>query len=75
MRAYRADGVRFASWNGDREVIDEDGRTWTLSEEQLTTGGDIRQRLPSHSAFWFGWYGAYSNTRLLYGARVSSPEV
>ena len=75
MRAYRADDVRFVAWDGDREVVDEQGRTWTLSEERLAAGDEVRQRLPSHSAFWFGWYGAYSNTRLLHEASGSSPEV
>lgn len=66
MRAYQADGVRFTSWDGDRQALDAQGQTWTLTEEHLTAqSGAVLRRLPSHSAFWFGWYGAYTNTRLL----------
>ncbi len=32
----------------------------------LATRVETLSRLASHSAFWFGWYGAYPKTRLLY---------
>lgn len=67
MRAYDTDGLRFVDWDGDRRLIDDDGRAWVLSEDQLqSSDGSARPRLPSHNAFWFGWYGAYTNTRLLH---------
>ena len=36
-------------------------------KQRPATGRDGTElaRLPSHNAFWFGWYGAYTNTRLL----------
>ena len=35
-------------------------------EEKLTSDdGRVLYRLPAHKAFWFGWYSAYSHTRLV----------
>ncbi|MEM1176677.1 MAG: DUF3179 domain-containing protein [Pseudomonadota bacterium] len=66
MRAYETRGRRFVAWDQDRGLVDADGVEWTLSEDRLTSdAGQRLARLPSHSAFWFGWYGAYPNTRLL----------
>ena len=67
MRVYESGGVSFSDWDRDRMLHDSDGTTWTLHEDRLTSNdGTNLARLPSHSAFWFGWYGAYSNTRLLH---------
>ncbi|MEM9208289.1 MAG: DUF3179 domain-containing protein [Pseudomonadota bacterium] len=67
MRVYDSSGVTFEHWDQDRELRDATGQTWTVSEDRIVSaGGDVRHRLPSHNAFWFGWYGAYTNTRLLY---------
>ncbi len=67
MRVYASDDVRFSSWDGDERLTDSAGNDWTLSEDKLTdeTGRHLA-RLPSHSAFWFGWYGAYPSTRLIH---------
>lgn len=66
MRAYATNGLRFAKWDGDQRLTDSRGRRWLLQEDQLLSDdGQSLPRLPSHNAFWFGWYGAYSNTRLL----------
>ncbi|MEE8285419.1 MAG: DUF3179 domain-containing (seleno)protein, partial [Gammaproteobacteria bacterium] len=67
MRVYETNGLRFSDWDGDRELRDNAGTSWTLYEDRLSSGdGATLGRLPSHSAFWFGWYGAYTNTRLLH---------
>ncbi len=66
MRAYETDGQRFEAWDQDAMLVDSAGDTWTLHEDRLVSeGGRTLARLPSHSAFWFGWFGAYPNTRLL----------
>lgn len=66
MRVYSAAGIRFVDWDADNTLTDVDGSTWTMAEEGLSDAqGRFLPRLPSHSAFWFGWYGAYTNTRLL----------
>jgi hypothetical protein len=65
-RVYQADGVRFASWDGDRTAIDDKGVHWRLDEAALSApDGRVLHRLPAHRAFWFGWYSAYSHTRLV----------
>ena len=67
MRVFETGGHRFAAWDGNNRLSDTDGRTWLLGEASLTRdNGETLSRLASHSAFWFGWYGAYSNTRLLH---------
>jgi len=66
MRVYETRGRRFDEFDGDRGLVDSDGNAWVLYEDRLEgAAGEILRRLPSHSAFWFGWYGAYTNTRLL----------
>jgi hypothetical protein len=67
MRVYETRGLRFESWDGDRALVDTAGRRWMLFEDRLArSDGVTLARLPSHSAFWFGWFGAYTNTRLLH---------
>lgn len=65
-RVYGTDGQRFASWNLDRQVKDEQGTIWTLGEDRLVASdGRELERLPAQRAFWFGWYAAFPNTRLV----------
>ena len=65
-RVYETAGVEFAGWNGDDAAEDRSGRTWKVSESHLTgPGGATLRRLPAHRAFWFGWYAAYPDTRLV----------
>ena len=65
-RVYQAHGVAFAEWDRDASLIDAAGVGWTLDEARLHAGdGRIRDRVPAHRAFWFGWYAAYPHTRLV----------
>ncbi len=65
-RVYESGEVTFASYDGDVTALDSAGLAWTLSESALKSAdGRSLGRLPSHRAFWFGWYSAYSNTRLV----------
>ena len=65
-RVYEAKEVKFKEWNQDRSVTDVNGKKWALTESKLTSPeGKELYRLPAHRAFWFGWYGAYSNTELI----------
>lgn len=67
VRAYESSKHRFREWNGDDEVTDVTGQVWRLREDRLLgPRGEALVRLPSHNAFWFGWYGAYTTTRLLH---------
>ena len=65
-RAYATNGLRFASWDEDRTAVDQNGVSWNLSEDRLVSAeGGVLERLPGHRAFWFGWYSAYPQTRLV----------
>ncbi len=65
-RVYENKGVEFKSWDQQNSVIDSSGTKWTLTESKLVSeSGQKLFRLPSHKAFWFGWYSAYSNTVLI----------
>jgi len=65
-RVYETGARRFTSWNPDANSVDEEDRTWKISEAELTSPtGDSLTRLPAHRAFWFGWHAAYPKTRLV----------
>jgi hypothetical protein len=65
-RVYESVGIRFMSWDGDSAARDSSGQTWKLGEDALSgPGGRILRRLPAHRAFWFGWYAAFPDTRLV----------
>jgi hypothetical protein len=65
-RVYETGGRLFSDWDDDRTLVDEGGGVWTLSEAALESSkGDVLERLPAHRAFWFGWYAAFSETRLV----------
>lgn len=66
-RVYESGGRTFTAWDGKRELQDSVGGIWNLSEDRLlSVDGDQLNRLPSHNAFWFGWFAAYKNTRLIH---------
>lgn len=65
-RVYETGDLMFSEYDGDVTAVDESGEIWTLGEDELTSAsGAVLSRLPAHRAFWFGWYSAYSNTRLV----------
>ena len=48
-------------------LTDSDGRLWRAEEEALVSVDDpsLRlERIPSHNAYWFGWYSFYPDTDL-----------
>ncbi len=66
-RVYETKGVRFKDWDGVNSVQDSEGVHWSLSESKLQAeDGRTLYRLPAHRAFWFGWFSAYSHTKLVY---------
>ena len=66
-RAYASDDVRFTDYDGDRNVRDSEGRSWTLAEHALSAeDGRTLHRIPAQRAFWFGWYSAFPHTRLVH---------
>jgi hypothetical protein len=66
-RVYATGGRRFTRWDGDDRVWDANGAAWSVEEGRLVgpDGSELR-RLPSHNAFWFGWYAQFPETRLVY---------
>ena len=65
-RVYGTEGLRFASYDGDRGAIDVEGRQWEVTEDSLLgPDGEELGRLPAFRAFWFGWYSAYAQSRLV----------
>jgi hypothetical protein len=64
-RVYASEGRRFQSVAPDR-LRDEKDVEWRISESALhSDGGGELPRLPAHRAFWFGWYSAHPDTRLV----------
>lgn len=65
-RVYETRGSVFERWDTAQTAIDQSGVKWTLHEDRLeSAAGDRLARLPAHRAFWFGWYSAYPDTRLV----------
>ncbi len=65
-RVYETGDVVLTEWDRDVTAVDEAGGKWTLAEDELRAAdGRTLPRLPSHNAFWFGWYAAYTHTRLV----------
>ncbi len=66
-RVYGSDDIMFSSYDGDSTVIDSEGNVWKLTEDSLASeDGKILNRLAAHRAFWFGWYAANNDTRLVH---------
>jgi len=64
-RAYDSGALEFKSYK--KGVLkDKSGNAWQVTEDALI-GIDKSQlnRIPSHNAFWFAWYNAYPETRLI----------
>ena len=65
-RVYDARDIALVSWDGIDTARDRSGGNWKVSEARLIgPRGEIRERLPAHRAFWFGWYAAFPDTRLV----------
>jgi len=71
-RAYERGSFRFAleaeSGDGTYTLLrDERGQRWRVEEDFLVQIGDPSRRLeriPTHMAFWFGWFNFYPFTRV-----------
>ena len=65
-RVYAPDSITFKRYDGDKLATDNQGRQWGVAEDALTgPNGQRLKRLPARRAFWFGWYAAYNDTRLV----------
>ncbi|MCB1668369.1 MAG: DUF3179 domain-containing protein [Pseudomonadales bacterium] len=65
-RVYDPQNVIFTHYDNEQSIIDSTGLLWKVDEEFLISEtGQKLNRLPSHRAFWFGWYAAFPETRLV----------
>jgi hypothetical protein len=65
-RVFESANPPLESWDGEAQARDRAGQVWKVTEDALIgPGGSVRKRLPAHRAFWFGWYAAYPETRLV----------
>lgn len=48
------------------KLDDQDGQIWSIQNDKLVgPQGESFQQIPSHNIFWFTWYNAYPETRLI----------
>ncbi len=65
-RVYETKDFTFASWDKSQHAIDSTGKKWKVSEAQMTgPKGESLKRVSAHRAFWFGWYSAFPDTKLI----------
>jgi len=72
VRAYRRGGRTFTRGPAAGELVDGEGRRWTVGEDALLPQQAAPTlaplpRLPGHSSFWAGWYAFFPDTAL-YGS-------
>ena len=78
-RAYRReDGQLFLSERREinaGSLLDDAGSRWVIEEDALVQAEDPSRRLnrlPSHDAYWFGWFAFYPDTHV-YGQGGAGP--
>jgi len=66
-RVYKTENIKFSTYDkGSSTVSDENGTTWKLTEEKMTSeSGKVLDRFPTHNAFWFGYKAAFPDTKLI----------
>ena len=70
-RAYERDDRTFILEEGANQsgtmLTDSDGRLWRVEEDalvQLENPSAQLHRIPTHNAYWFGWYSFYPDTEV-----------
>ena len=64
-RVYDIKNHQFKSFKKGT-LKDELGQEWNVSADTIVGPGNVTlERLPSHNMFWFAWYNAYPETRLI----------
>ena len=65
-RVYESKEINFVSWDKTKTALDSAGKPWKVEEAQMTgPKGEILKRVSAHRAFWFGWYAAFPDTKLI----------
>lgn len=65
-RIYQSNQLRFASVTADGVAVTDAGDRWRITEDALISdSGTTLPRVPSHRAFWFGWFAQFPETVLI----------
>ncbi len=65
-RVYDATNLNFSEYDQQFTATDKKGGSWTVYEDRIENkSGEIRPRIHTFNAFWFGWQAAYPNTKLV----------
>ena len=66
-RAFKSGDYKFRLGTTEEQLVDQTGGQWNVTEEALVHSGNNErlERLPSHRAFWFGWFAVHPKTRLV----------
>ena len=67
-RVFEAGNERFARVVDPGTVVDDEGRTWRVTEDALVLAEDsgvTLLRVPAQRAFWFGWRAQFPDTLLI----------
>jgi hypothetical protein len=66
-RVYAAGAHTFTPGTDGEHVIDERGHAWKATEDLLreNDGSATLVRVPTHRAFWFGWYAQHPDTLVI----------
>ncbi|MFC4634445.1 DUF3179 domain-containing protein [Dokdonia ponticola] len=65
-RVYDAFNLNFKKYDQNTTAVDANGNSWTIYEDRIqNTSGDVRLRIHTFNAFWFGWQAAYPHTKLI----------
>ena len=63
VRAYERSGRTFSLGSHAKELIDETGAAWQVTEDALISEtGEVLPRVAGQLAFWFGWFGFNPDT-------------
>lgn len=64
-RAYQSDNVQFSSYKKGI-LLDSNNNRWEITEDHLISPhGQRLNRLVGHNIFWFAWYSAYPEGKLI----------
>jgi hypothetical protein len=65
-RVFESGAHEFTAFDGSAVATDASGEPWELSEDGLASKtGETLARVPANRAFWFGWFAAFPDTRLI----------
>ena len=67
-RVFKTGKESFQRLLRDDRVVDDNGKTWKMTEDGLISEGNpdrVLARVPAFRAFWFGWFAQYPETRLI----------